>query len=70
MADCRRNGNACLVMHQATERRGRGCFGGLWGGYGGGDGVVVAGGRGWAGRRGRMGSRGLLRQKQLAADLR
>jgi hypothetical protein len=49
MADCRRNGNACLVMHQATERRGRGCFGGLWGGYSGGDGVVVAGGRAWLG---------------------
>jgi len=29
MADCLRNGNACLVMHQAKDGRGRGCFGGL-----------------------------------------
>lgn len=40
------------------------------GGDGSGDGVVVAGGRGLDGRRGRAGSRGLLRQKQLAADVR
>ena len=55
MADCLRNGNACLVMHQAKDGRGRGCFGGLVVGTAVGTALLLRAGVVWmAGEGGRV----------------